>query len=782
MTRSAVAAIFLSVSKGLFLAVVGLVPLTIIPLTTDPLEPSKQLVLVLGTALAAVSYLASLALGKHALYRPSVLSLALGVLLLVTSLSAKVSLMPAISWLGQGGQEYASVLSLIAFIVFFWLGQALDREPKFRFGLSLTLLSSSAVIGLWELLAFFGAAAGPFSHGVGTPHATAIYLVALTTFILGLCLNGSHFPHAWQSRLFQVASFVIVTMTLLMLLVLDSTVLWGLALVGSGSLLGIAVWQAEALKGSIRLAPAMLLTVLGLVFIFLHSPFHSPFPQEISPNLRTTLGVVTGAWNEGSVVLGTGPGTFQLVYPKYAPLDVNKTDFWELGFDRGNSAVTTALATVGVGGVLAWLLFVILLGTLALRKLRNVESDWQNLVPVLLAWLVLVVAAFAYPQNLSLATLFWLFSGLLASRCALTQTVEREATAQTRLVTLLVTVLALVGLVISLVVLAPRYRAEVAFTKAVKFNARTESVADLDRVIQLLDQAAAGNLENDVYSRNLAGALLRRLAILSADELADDAYVQSLIMTTIATATKATEISPANVLNWEVQGLVYRELLSVVPNAAGPAIEAYERVVELAPVNPRYRVEAAKAYMSWADAQTPLKQNDDLGVANDAELIQSQALAKAEEHLTIAIALKPDYAAGHYYLALLRQRQGDLAEAVRGLELVRSQAPEDIGVGLQLGLLYLRQGKNQLAQAELERILVLAPAYANAHWYLSVIFEQSGDLKNAIAEVEKVLETNPEGVTVKTRLDRLKAGETSEVIPEPISEPITSEPAALPSP
>jgi Tfp pilus assembly protein PilF len=103
------------------------------------------------------------------------------------------------------------------------------------------------------------------------------------------------------------------------------------------------------------------------------------------------------------------------------------------------------------------------------------------------------------------------------------------------------------------------------------------------------------------------------------------------------------------------------------------------------------------------------------------------------------------------------------------LELVRSQAPEDVGVGLQLGLLYLRQGKNELAQAELQRVLEFAPAYADAHWYLSVVFEQEGSLPNAITEVEKVLETNPDNVAVKTRLERLKAGQVSETIPEPIS-------------
>lgn len=775
MTRPALAAVCLRLSQGLFLFVIGLLPIAMAPWTSDVLEPNKQLLLVIGVALTLVVYLTSLVLAKHSLGRPNILSLALVGLLMVSGLSANASLMPAISWLGQSGQEYASVISLVALIGLFFLAHALDRLSTFRSAVLTVLFISSAVIGLWELPAFFGAKIGTFSHLLGTPHATAVYLLAMATLGLGLWLHET-------KRGVLVASFVTAFMALLMLLTLDSAVLWALALVGSGSLLLMAVWQAEVFQGSLKLAPAMVLAVLSLVFLVFPSPFHSPFPQEVSPNFQTTLSVVTGAWNEGSVALGTGPGTFQLVYAKYAPLGVNRTDFWELIFDRGESALLTALATFGVGGVLAWLLFVLLLAAGATKKLLKAETDWQGLLPVLAAWLVLTVAAFIYPQNLALVGLFWVLSGMLSSRCFAVSETKSSHAAQARLATLLVTVFAGAGLVMAVVVMLPRYQAEIAFAKAVKLNSRVQSSGDIERVIELLDKAAAANPDTDVYVRNLAGALLQRLANLSPDELADDAYVQSLIMTTIATATKATDISPANVLNWEVRGLVYRELMSVVPDAAVPAIQAYEQTVLLAPINPKYQVEAAKSYMAWADAQTPLTQNKDASVANEAKTTQDQALSKAEEHLTTAIALKSDYAPAHYYLALLRQRQGNLAEAVRGLERVRAQAPGDVGVGLQLGLLYLRQGKNELAKAELERILVLAPAYANAQWYLSVVYEQTGDLEKAIQEVEKVLETNPDNVTVKTRLDRLKAGETSEVIPEPISEPIASEPENLSTP
>jgi len=89
---------------------------------------------------------------------------------------------------------------------------------------------------------------------------------------------------------------------------------------------------------------------------------------------------------------------------------------------------------------------------------------------------------------------------------------------------------------------------------------------------------------------------------------------------------------------------------------------------------------------------------------------------------------------------------------------------------MQLALLYLRQGKNELAKQELERAIGLVPNYANAHWYLASILEQEGDTEGALEALRVVQELNPDNTTVTNRIEQLKQGAATELIPDPIDE------------
>lgn len=711
-------------------------------------------------------------LERRPLQKPSIFAFTLLAFLVVSMVSASMSLAPMTSWLGQGAQEYASVLTLFQFLGFVFLAEELQDSPKiFEKSILAALLSSGIVVGI-QLLALFGVSLGIFGGLIGTPHATAIFLLTFGSLICGLVLVDFRFSTTILQRCFLGLAAWVWGGMLLVLLVLDSPTLWWLALVGSGMTFLIALVHAERFQNPIRFVPSMFLGIAAIIFLLLPSRLPSPFLQEVSPNLTTTLSITTGAWNDGSILFGSGPGTFSLVYPKYVPLNVNQTAFWDVIFDRGNAHVTTLLATYGLLGTLLWVFLVVTVFGLASKRIYIDEHSWSRLIPVFVAWFVLVVAACVYPSNFTLSVCFWWLTASVIGQLFSGEQGQTSASARARLATMLVALVVLVCTVSAFIITAPRYLAEVAYAKAVRIDAKDSAEPKIDEVVSLLDRAGALNPRNDTYYRNLSAALLKRLRSVSTEEAADDSYVQSLLAATIAASTRATDLSPANVLNWDVRGMVYRDVLSVVPDAARPSVDAYERAIVLAPTNPRYRVEVAKAYIGIADAQNPLLQNADEDVAIQAQNQKEAALEQAEEHLVIAAALKPDYAPAQYYLALVHERVGDLAEAVRGLEQVKVQAPQDVGVGFQLGLLYLRQGKHVLAQAEFQRVLELAPAYANAHWYLSVVYEQQGNLLAAIREVEQVLSTNPDDPTVQARMNRLMAGQATENIPEPLAIPI----------
>jgi tetratricopeptide (TPR) repeat protein len=744
----------------LLLGVIFLVPVIVLPWTYDPFEFNKQIILVVGALLSVTFWLLSRIGGKAVLRTPSSFLIAPLLFFALTAVSAALSLSPATSWLGLGSQEYLSVLSLAAFLLVFMMVRELASEPKTKAQIVTAVFAGSATVGILVLPSFFGLDLGLLNNPVGVPHALAVYLLVTSVWGLGLWL--------FQGVVTKGQGVLIGLTTLssiFVLLALDSLLLWCVLMVGITATFAIAFRHAEDFPQPARFLPHMAMFVLAAVCAFLPIRFPSPFLQEVSPNLTTTWGIVQGAWHDGSVAFGTGPGTFSFDYAKHVTIDVNKSDFWDVTFDRGNAYITTLLATHGLLGALAFIFFLVLLGTLAMRKMLSSDEDWRSLAPVLIAWLTMVAAMFVYAQTMVLGFVFWVLSGVLVGLVAPPLGRALRPT-QSRFVLLGAFTLVLISVAGSFYVLGTRYVADMAFTRALKLDAATE----IDEVIQLFDKAASTNPWEDTYQRNLAGALVRKMSLLSNEEMGDSEYVQSLVEAAIAMANRATATSPNNVLAWEVEGLVYRELLSVVPDGAEPAVAAYERAIELAPVNPYYRVEAARTYLAWADIQSPLTASSDEGTAAWASEAKATALTQAEEHLQTAIALKGDYALAHYYLALLQERQGKLAEAVRGLETVRAQAPDDLGVGLQLAQLYLRQGKNDIAEAELNRLLAIAPAYANAHWYLSVVYEQRGDLSRAIDEIEKILANDPENVIVQNRLARLQRGQTSETIPEPVVE------------
>jgi len=246
--------------------------------------------------------------------------------------------------------------------------------------------------------------------------------------------------------------------------------------------------------------------------------------------------------------------------------------------------------------------------------------------------------------------------------------------------------------------------------------------------------------------------------------------VRSLIGAAINASARATELGPSNVANWELRGDIYREVAPLVSDADDFALVSYEQAIALAPSNPRYHVSLARTYLVRASQLEALIEGNDADVASDAKTQYDAAVAQAALALNDAIALKSDYASALYYLAFVQERQGDLADAIQSMELVRASNPSDVGVSMQLALLYLRQGKNNLAKSELERAIAIVPNYANAYWYLASILEQEDDFDGALEALRVVAELNPDNTTVQNRIDQLKQGAVNDAIPEPIEE------------
>jgi len=761
----------LKISRFLWCAAAILVPLVMFPWTTDVFDFNKSFVLViLGTGIAATSFL-GMAITKTLRIKTHPILLLPVFFLIVAAISSAFSLAPATSFMGEGGQEHVSLLLSVLLYFLMLLCTVFFEDEKLQKSMSMSLLVGSAIAGVLAVLTFFGLSIAPFQNTVGVPTAFAVYMIVMTMFGSSLYVSGAKGGSARQQLITAVAFAVTAFATALSLIAFDSVMLWVLVIITTLFLFTFVFARPELMQKTAALSVPGMFLALSIVFIFISSPIHGKFPPEVSLNLKSSMGVVSKTL-AAHPILGSGPGTFGIDYTQYSPVDLNNSLFWDTRFSTSMSEFFTMLATYGILGILAGLLFPLFLGIFVFRAAVSAGGTLDKLLPPLLGWVTLCVAFFLFSSTVTTVFFMMLFMAWIAAiALPASKEVSHAHSPRLALLSSFGALLGTVAVMIALFLSVARYAGELAFAKAVARDREGAPAAD---VIRLLNSAATLNQHNDTYYRNLANALLIQTSTTAADPKVDPAILQGYLAGSVNAALAATAISPNNVTNWQMLGTVYREFSSVVKDANNHAIGASEKAASLAPNNPKYLVDVARTYIVRSDLLNPLAQDKDEDTAKKAKDAQAESLTKAADALKKAIELKSDYASARYYSSFVSGRQGDLAGAVQSMEVTRAINPKDVGVSIQLSLLYLRQGKNDLAATELERALALDPKNDNVKWYLSVAYEAKGSKDKAINLLQDLVKTNPDNETVKTRLDKLMKNETTvkPVIPEPI-EPTT---------
>jgi tetratricopeptide (TPR) repeat protein len=748
------------------------VPLLYLPISIEPRELIKQTLLVLVVMLTSLSLVATIIQTRTITIRRDWGYLLFILLIIALLVTPGLRESPYLSLMGQAGQEYTSVLSFISFGLLFFVGAEYLKTPNQIRRLLCAALIGGSLISLFTLPTFIGVTWLP--NIVGTPNALAVYLVSMMSLGLGLWLTNdpeaahSVIPSGLAGKVVHTSIAVTSFTTIATLLAIDYTPLWVLLLVGLGSLFLIAFIKTNHFKQHSRFVLPMLLFGLGVIFAFLPSPINSPFLAEVLPTQSASLAITTSTLQDGSLLFGTGAGTYGFDYAAHHSPTINQTYYWDSTFSQGSSYFLTLLPTLGLIGTGLYLLICLsILGgsLLCLFNRHHTLASTQIIVP-LTAWLVLFAAQFLVSSNMTLTTIFWLLSAVLAALS--TKKLYEAALDKSPRTSLAATFLAVCFILVvitTLFITGSRYAAELSFKQAVTLS---QTGGSQDSVIVALDHAAVINRWSDIYYRNLAHALLQKTATALKQPKVDQTYIQQLISASINAAQRATELSSNNVANWLALGDTYQEISPVITDALPLALAAYQAAHSLAPNNPRHLVSLAKANTAIADAAAIVMQGTDKDLAAAAKITQAAALDAGLAALLTAQKLKPDYATAGYYLAGIYERQGKLADAIAGLEAIRTTNPNDVGVGVQLALLYIKQGKNNLAKTELLRVLTISPNYADAHWYLATILENEADLEGAIIQVEAVALSNPNNELVKTRLSRLRQGLADKLLPPPL--------------
>lgn len=782
--------LYLSISRALTYALVIILPLAYLPISLDPVELNKQSLLVLLTFAASLFWVGGMVSGRALSLRRGWINVFPLLLSLSAIMSAVFSKGPYLSWIGASNQEYTSVLTILSLCALFYLivnTMGAEREMK---RMICAVLISGSLVGVLTVLSLFGFPVMPLGGGsrllnsIGTLNALAVFLIVVT--VLGNALFISHRKEGSmilsgkrQSMIEQTLIAIVSACTFFILLTLDYGPLWIMLLSGMVVMFAFAMLRAKDFDAGGRFILPFFLVVLAFPFLlFFKSPVPSSLPIEVTPSHGSSFSIAKQTLGEGSMLFGSGPGTFGFNYAKFRPLAVNKTQFWNTKFDRASSFILNVLATLGVVGLLAWIAFIIATGTRGVNDALRTKEREVFLTPFVLlpAWIALTVALCLYSANVTLLFLFFLLSALLASH-GMKQISSKTFGESPRMALAFSFLFVVVSTIIVTVIFVTgqRYFAEAAFAKAVRMD---KSGAEIKDIVQELDRAASFNRYNDIYYRNLAQSLLLLVGkelsdVKAAEEMTAEKrqYIQALTSASVNAGVTASTLAPNNVSNWLARAAIYRELVPLIGDAAQFSVSSYQDAIKLEPNNPSHHTELGKAYFLIAENNRALMEAKDVDAAAGAKKIVEENLKLAEESFQKSIGLKDDFAPAHYQLAILFERQGKLTESVGKMESVARYNPLDVGVAFQLGLLYLRRGETNdidRAQAAFEQAISLSPSYSNARWFLASIYEQKKDTAKAIEQVAKVLEYNQDNELVKSRLERLRSGKTTAEIPQPV--------------
>ncbi len=773
-------------------ASIALVPLFFMPITLDVLELNKQTLLIILSLLGTAAWLGKAVAERRFMLSRSWLHL---VVLLFTSGWLVTSLFSTdkyLSLVGNFGQMQWSFATMAAFTLFYFLLVNRTGTTKKLYRLIMVFLGSSIVVAIYGLFQMTGVFTlgwlADFSKAktfntVGTINAFGVYMVvplvlaaSLTVFgcredecVLGKGKKGSVLANVivWANILLGLAIAVAV----------DFWVVWAAILFGMVLLVALPIIRSMKIKHPARIAvPAVLMAVSILLLVF-RTPLNLNLPSEVSPSAMASWNIAKDVLRD-MPVFGSGPGTWIYDYAKYRSPAVNLSEFWTVRFERGLSSFFTLMAMIGIAGMAMWLILIISAiaqSVTHLLKERN-DDDWQSYLTVFVGWSTAGFVAFLYNYNFAHHFVFWFLLALLASLVAKKAFIwdAQKNAASSIILSVLFIILCVTGLSTAWLA-GQRLAADAAYSSAVMAY---RSNNNIDQVINSLNSAVAMNRYNDVYYRNLSQAYLIKgdqVYQQKKDDPQAPAEINRIVTAAVDTAKKASQISPMNVDNWENLAVIYQAIASFTQGADEFVVKNFQQALDREPNNPVYSLEIGKTYIMRADAYSTLLQAKEEDKRKEAENNVKEALDKAAEWLNKSIQAKPDYAAAHYFLGMVYERQGRTADAVKKLEQVLSVSNKDVGVAFQLAILYYRNSEKDKALNMFEQIVSFAPDYSNARWYLSAMYEENKRYEDALAQVKKVEETNPDNDLVKQRiayLEDLAAKAKSQPNAKPVVQPL----------
>lgn len=351
-------------------------------------------------------------------------------------------------------------------------------------------------------------------------------------------------------------------------------------------------------------------------------------------------------------LLGVGAGNYPTAFNRFRPITFNQSDNWNIKFTSARNIYLTILTETGLMGLAA--LIILLLVAFNIVK-KNIKNNLDSSISLVLVLLLLGI----FPSSISLAMLLFVLLSLVSEKkdfeinlTLRNQEGQKGSYLLTKIPAVLVLIPAIAGLIIFSIKGFKTVRAEALFKKAadslINNNAK-DTYENLQKAISLSPGVDRYRISFSQVSFAIANSLAKKENLTDQDKTT----ISQLIQQAISEGKTSIGLNLLRSGNWTNLAVIYQAIIPFAQGADQFAIETYSQAVNLDPFNPNVRISLGGVYYA-------------LGRYDEA--------IKAFE---LAVLSKPDYANGHYNLAVALREKGDIESAIKQMELVLSLIQKD---------------------------------------------------------------------------------------------------------
>lgn len=684
-----------AIAKYSIYALIFLLPLFFLPWTADVFDFNKQSLLLVLVFVSVLSLMVKILVSGQLEINKSAMHIAAVILFLAYLFATVFSSYKYSSFWGGQQQLSESLLTIICLLFFYFLVSAVFSKKDIL--VSAIILSFSAItaelVGLLQLLGHFIL---PFDftkiasfNTLGPTGSLGFFAAMLFPLAFALLIVVKKW---W--RIFFLLQILVTTF---LLVLTDYSIIWWVAIIVSALILMMGTLKRDLFDGRWMAFPMFFLTIS--LFFALLNPQISWLGQrtnEFFLSQQAGMDIGVKAVKERPL-FGSGPGTFAYDFSKFKSPDFNKTSLWNVNFNESSSKVLNSLATTGLLGFLALLLFMFFPIFSGVKFfVSGGESDGGQpsekfsgqvysilLMGLCVAIIAQSIAYFIYNSNITLDFVYFFaiaaLAGLVSENRKKYQL--KPSSFSTLVVTLIFTIIFIFGVGV-LVLDGQRYLAEVYYYKGLVYYQKGQQASGLKK----LESSAGLNPSYDLYFRQLSQAYLLDLqsemqnvksAGSSTISSQETAKLQSLMTNAVNSAKIATDLYPQSSADWSSRGYIYQSLLGISGGAPAWAINSYDSALKLDPNNPYLYLQEGNVYLSEAINLSSTQSSGQ----------KDQLLAKAQKQLEKAMELNPNYSDALYSLGIAYDASGQESKAITAFTRLQQLNPANADISKALASL-----------------------------------------------------------------------------------------------